>query len=247
MVPEVERDYRDYWASLTVSHGSHPANRFRYELIAGEIERLSIGPRRTLDCGCGDGSLLSVVSGRLCCGELHGMDVAANVPLHKSGLAAVQFQQQDLGKPVPASQHGQYDLVLCSEVIEHVASDEIVLENLARLAKPGGFIVLSTQSGAIYKTEQFLGHLRHYKREDLAARLERYGTRIVKSYLCGWPWLNLQKIAAHTFQSAVQKSIVQAASLSAPVRILFFVLYYLYKFSSRSHGPQIVIVASKLP
>jgi ubiquinone/menaquinone biosynthesis C-methylase UbiE len=247
MVPELERDYRDYWASLTVSHGSHPANRFRYELIAEELERLALQPRRILDCGCGDGSLLSVVSSRLRCGELHGMDVADNVPLHKFGLAAVQFQQQDLGKPVPASLHGQYDLVLCSEVIEHVANDEMVLENLARLAKPGGLIVLSTQSGNIYKTEQFLGHLRHYKREELAARLERYGTNIQKSYLCGWPWLNLQKIAAHTFQSTVQKNIVQATSLSAPVRILFFVLYHLYKFGSRSRGPQIVIVASKLP
>src|SRR5712664_567916 len=123
---------------------------------------------------------------------MHGMDVADNVPLHRLGIA-VEFQQQDLGKPVPAELHEKYDLVLCSEVIEHVPNDSMLLENLARLNKPGGWIVLSTQSGNIYKTEQFLGHLRHYKRDDLAARLERNGVRIEKSYLCGWPWLNLQK------------------------------------------------------
>lgn len=243
-MPETERDYRDYWASLTISHGSHPANRFRYELIAGELQRLSIEPQRILDCGCGDGSLLRVISGSLRCGEMHGIDVADNVPLHRQNIA-VQFHQHDLGKPVPAEMREQYDLVLCSEVIEHVSNDEIVIENLARLVRPGGWIVLSTQSGNIYKTEQFLGHLRHYKREDLAARLERKGVRIERSYLCGWPWLNLQKIAAHVFQGAVQKNIVQAASLSMPVRMVFVVLYHLYTRASRSRGPQIVIVARK--
>src|SRR5580698_854993 len=159
----MERNYNDYWASLTVSHGSHPANRFRYELLTGELEQLSLQPARVVDCGCGDGSLLAVLSARVHCGELHGLDVADNVPLHKLGIP-VQFQQQDLGAPISPGLYGQYDLVLCSEVIEHVANDDMVLQNLARLVKPGGWIVLSTQSGSIYKTEQFLGHLRHYRR-----------------------------------------------------------------------------------
>jgi len=240
----MERDYNDYWASLTVSHGSHPANRFRYELLTGELQKLSLKPARVVDCGCGDGSLLAVLSARIPCGELHGMDVADNVPLHKLGIP-VQFQQQDLGAPIPPGLVAQYDLVLCSEVIEHVSNDDMVLENLARLVKPGGWIVLSTQSGEIYKTEQFLGHLRHYKREDLSARLARNGVTIEKSYLCGWPWLNMQKIAAHVFQGTVQKNIVQATTLSMPVRMVFFVLYHLYQLASRSHGPQIVILARK--
>jgi SAM-dependent methyltransferase len=243
-MPEMERDYHDYWASLTVSHGSHPGNRFRYELIAEELQRLALKSPKIIDCGCGDGSLLTVISNRLKCGEMHGMDVADNVPLHRIGIP-VQFQQQDLGKPVPPELHGQYDLVLCSEVIEHVANDDMVVENLANLVKPGGWIVLSTQSGNIYKTEQFLGHIRHYKREELSSRLARHGVTIQKSYLCGWPWLNLQKIAAHTFQGTVQKNIVQAETLSMPVRLVFFVLYHLYGVSSRARGPQIMILARK--
>src|SRR5262249_40245724 len=167
-----------------------------------------------------------------------------NVPIHRSGVP-IQFHQHDLGTPVPSELCGQYDLVLCSEVIEHVLRDDEVLRNLARLAKPGGWVVLSTPSGKIYKNEQVLGHLRHYKREELAARLEREGVKIQKSYLCGWPWLNLQKIAAHVFQGAVQKNIVQASRLSMPVRVAFVVLYHLYLSASRSRGPQIVILAQR--
>lgn len=241
----MERNYTDYWASLTVSHASHPGNLFRYELIAEELQKAGVQPARVLDCGCGDGSLLSVIHSRLKCGELNGTDVAENVPLHKLGIP-VKFRQQDLGKPVPGELHGQFDLVLCSEVIEHVPDDSMVLENLGRLAKPKGWIVLTTQSGNIYKTEQFLGHLRHYKLKELSDSLARQNVEIQKAYLCGWPWLNCQKIAAHIFQGTVQKNIVQASTLSLPVRIVFFVMYNLYKnLSSHSSGPQIIIVGRK--
>ena len=150
--------YEDYWAKLTVSHASHPGNKFRYDLIARELAGHGIQPDRVIDCGCGDGSLLDVVSARIRCGELHGTDLASNVPISSK----VNFRQQDLGLPIPDDLKGRFDLVLCSEVIEHVPNDARVVENLAALAKPGGWVVLTTQTGNIYNTEKYLGHLRHY-------------------------------------------------------------------------------------
>jgi SAM-dependent methyltransferase len=240
----MNRDYEAYWSSLTASHNSHPGNRFRYDLIAHELASLRICPSRVLDCGCGDGSLLSVVSRRVRCGELHGMDIAQNVPIERTGLP-IRFYQQDLGIPVPEELHGRFDLVLCSEVIEHVADDDTVLRNLHLLAAPGGIVVLTTQTGTVYKTEQFLGHLRHYQIADLCARAEAAGLKVRKACRAGWPWLNLQKIAAHRFQSSVQRNIVQAERLSVKVRALFHLLYSLYRLSSKKRGPQIVIVATK--
>jgi 2-polyprenyl-3-methyl-5-hydroxy-6-metoxy-1,4-benzoquinol methylase len=203
-----------------------------------------VRPRRVLDCGCGDGSLLSEVAARVPCGELHGTDIADNVPIQSAGIP-IRFQRQDLGQPVPEGMHGLYDLVLCSEVIEHVANDEAVLRNLHDVAAPGATVVLTTQSGNIYKTEQFLGHIRHYCLSDLCARVEQTGLTVEKSYLAGWPWLNAQKIAAHYFQRTVQKNIVQASQLSFKIRALFAILVRLYSLSSRHIGPQIVIVAGK--
>jgi SAM-dependent methyltransferase len=240
----MSRNYNDYWSSLTVSHGDHPGNRFRYNLVADELSAMGLRPGAVLDCGCGDGSLLSVIARRLPCGRFHGMDIAENVPLHCSGLP-IQFRQQDLGRPVPKDMHGAYDLVLCSEVIEHVENDQNVLRNLADLTAPGGNVVLTTQTGKIYKTEEFLGHIRHYPPRDLCARIEQTGLNIRKCYVAGWPWLNAQKIAAHYLQGAVQKNIVQAKTLSFPVRALFSVLVRLYALSSRRRGPQIVILAQK--
>jgi 2-polyprenyl-3-methyl-5-hydroxy-6-metoxy-1,4-benzoquinol methylase len=238
------RDYSEYWSSLTVSHHNHPGNRFRYRLIARELASAAIPRQRVLDCGCGDGSLLSVVARTIACDQLHGMDVAANVPIQRAGVP-IHFNQQDLGTPVPPEMHGRFDLVLCSEVIEHVADDRMVLRNLRDVTAPGGTLLLTTQSGTIYNTERFLGHLRHYRLADLCARMEEAGLKIDKAYLAGWPWLPLQKIAAHYFQGSVQKNIVQAKTLSPSVRALFFFLQHLYGMSSLRRGPQIVIVASK--
>ncbi|MGI8958220.1 MAG: class I SAM-dependent methyltransferase [Bryobacteraceae bacterium] len=238
------RNYNDYWSSLTVSHSDHPGNRFRYNLIADELVRLGLQPRNVLDCGCGDGSLLSVIATRIPCGTLHGMDIADNVPLHRAGLP-IQFRAEDLGRSVPGELHGIYDLVLCSEVIEHVENDGMVLRNLADVTAPGGTVVLTTQTGNIYRTEEFLGHIRHYSLRDLCGRTEEAGLKVQKSYVAGWPWLNAQKITAHYLRDTVQKNVVQASTLSFTMRALFGVLSRLYTLSSRRWGPQIVIVANK--
>jgi SAM-dependent methyltransferase len=238
-------DYHEYWTALRVSHAVHPANRFRYELIAAELKKLKIQPQRVVDCGCGDASLLAMVGKAIPCGELHGMDIAGNVPASAPGVVDV-FHQQDLGAPVPEAMHGRYDLALCSEVVEHVPNDHGVIENLSNLLVSQGWLVLTTQSGAIYKTERFLGHLRHYRLDDLCNRIARAGFHIEEAYRCGWPFLNMQKIVAHIFQDTVQKKVVQATSLSLPVRVLFGVLRRLYRYSLRGYGPQIMIVARKI-
>jgi SAM-dependent methyltransferase len=239
----MSRDYTDYWSTLKDSHGSHPGNLFRYELIAEELNRLNIKPQQVIDCGCGDGSLLAIVASNISCGELSGFDIASSVPL---GLReSIRFQQQDLGKPILSSMHGQFDLVLCSEVIEHIENDDMVLDNLFQLTRPGGHVVLTTQTGTIYKTEQFLGHLRHYDLADLCQRVENTGLKVQKSFRSGWPWLNLQKITAHVFQNTVQTQIVQADHLGIGVKILFSVLREIYRSNSHSRGPQLFILAAK--
>jgi SAM-dependent methyltransferase len=240
----VSRDYADYWSRLANSHASHPGNRFRYELIADRVSRIAGEFDKVIDCGCGDGSLLAYLASRVRCGELHGVDVALS-PLTHQICKDLRFALQDMGQPVPPSLHGRFDLVLCAEVIEHVPGDQVLLENLVRLARPGGIVVLTTQSGRIYKTEQFLGHLRHYDFAGLCSRVEAAGLRVTAGFRCGWPWLNLQKIGAHIFQGTVQKRVVQAQRLGTGIETLFALLSSLYRFSSHSAGPQIFLLARK--
>lgn len=46
---------------------------------------------------------------------------------------------------------GQFDVVLITEVIEHVAHPDDFLKSIAKMLKPGGHIVLSTPNGGYFK------------------------------------------------------------------------------------------------
>ena len=49
----------------------------------------------------------------------------------------------DANKELPF-ENGEFDLVWCSEVIEHVRDPEYSLREMARVVKPGGHIILTT-------------------------------------------------------------------------------------------------------
>lgn len=239
----MERDYHEYWQDLTGSHAFHPGNQFRYRLIVKELQRLSLRPNDILDCGCGDGSLIHELRNSYPNSTFYGTDVADNVPANNP-RSGIHFFKADLGRPISGDLKKRFDFVVCSEVIEHVDNDYQLLENLVALGKPNSKIILTTQSGTIYRTEQYLGHLRHYDLSALCDRFRQAGVEILRAYHCGWPFLNAQKIVAHHLFSSVQQMVIKPAEPSVAVRFAMSSLTPLYSLSSRSQGPQLMIVAS---
>ena len=90
-----------------------------------------------LDLGCGYGYL-----GRLC-GDLGAAVTYADLEdLRMDAVKSAPFKQIDLNDSDLAGL-GQYDLVTCSNVLEHLANPNHLLENLDALLKPGGVFYLS--------------------------------------------------------------------------------------------------------
>ena len=237
------RDYGEYWSRLKGSHHHHPANRFRYWLVLRKLRASGLRFESVMDIGCGDGSLLVSVMQAFAPKRAVGLDVSpVTIPaLQEKGLA--EFHQADLGKPLTLSLP-PVDLALSSEVIEHVPDDDAFLRNAAKLVKPGGHLLLTTQSGPIRKTERFLGHLRHYDLDALAAKVEAAGFRVLEKARFGWPLLNLQKALAERFYSQVTSKIIDQESVSLPMRLVFACFYHGYKLCSFG-GPQLLILARK--
>ena len=67
---------------------------------------------------------------------------------------------------------GQMDTVICLNVVEHVADDQLALANIASTLVEGGrAIVLVPQGQSVYGTlDEVLGHYRRYSEQDLGAR-----------------------------------------------------------------------------
>ena len=121
----------------------HDINPVRLEYIAA---RAGLEGARVLDIGCGGGILAESMASR-------GAHVSA-IDMAEAPLAVARIHQQISGVDVDyrratAEQEarespGQYDVVTCLEMLEHVPDPSSVVAACARLVKPGGHVFFST-------------------------------------------------------------------------------------------------------
>jgi len=125
-----------------LSHNAFTAERYRTMADRADPQAGHI----VLDYGCGDGALLSVLHrryGRRAI-ELHGFDPnALGLELAGAALASRQMAAT-LHRSSQALPNAYFDRVICTEVIEHAAAPERLLDEIARVLKPGGRLVIST-------------------------------------------------------------------------------------------------------
>lgn len=143
---------RDWWNPKGKMASLHQVNPVRLEFIRRAIDdHWSGDPRSTqplkgksvLDIGCGAGLLCEPLA-RLG-GEVTGVDAAAeNVSVASSHAEAVGLNIRYMAGEVGALDIGQFDLVTCVEVIEHVADKRAFLADVAARLAPGGLLVMST-------------------------------------------------------------------------------------------------------
>lgn len=114
----------------------------------GYIEaRAPLAGKRCLDVGCG-GGLLSEGLARVAA-QVLGIDLApaalrvARLHATGEGLNNVEYREASASQLL-AEHAGAFDLVTCLEVLEHVPDPARLLADLAKLARPGGDVIVST-------------------------------------------------------------------------------------------------------
>lgn len=103
--------------------------------------------KAVVDVGCGGGILSEAMARRGA--EVLGIDLSAKplrvAQLHalEAGLSGLQYREQS-AESLAAEQPGQYDVVTCLEMLEHVPQPASVVQACAALARPGGWVFFST-------------------------------------------------------------------------------------------------------
>jgi len=144
-----------------------------------------------LDLGCGNGYLAGKVSelGH----EVTGCDYSASgIEWARSEREGVKLFQHDITtSAMPDEFTNSFDVVISSEVIEHLLLPRRLIESALGVLKPGGLLVISTpyhgylKNLALALTNKFdehwhplrdFGHVKFFSRKTLKALLSEYDT-----------------------------------------------------------------------
>lgn len=148
-------------------------------------------PKRVLDIGCGVGTIgfFLTTKGSIVDGydvSSRAISIASNYK--KIGhIQNINFYNKDVQLEKFES---NYDLVTCTEVIEHLEDDEKMIETIHKSLKRKGYLLLSTPSinaplfklGLLRRFDTEVGHLRRYELNDLVNLISRKGFTVEKSY-----------------------------------------------------------------
>ncbi len=126
---------------------------------------------RFIDIGAGNGLFLKFFKDKGF--DVEGVELEAD-QVHEMKkdrfLQDVKIRQGDITKL-----HGNasYDVVIASDVIEHIKDDRKALVNLYSFVKPGGYLVITVPAHSFLfgVRDKNWGHYRRYDRKDLRAKL----------------------------------------------------------------------------
>lgn len=162
----IARDHIAHWRAT----GQNPFQP-HWQVKANEdatvqlIERYSKPKQRMLDAGCGMGDLLERCPGLI----RNGIDISADYleVAKERGLNVTQGRLEKMPYEAAA-----FDLVVCTDVLEHVFDLNRVVRELLRVLKAGGVLIVRTPDSEdltdymTYSTYEFV-HVRRFDRPSL--------------------------------------------------------------------------------
>lgn len=174
---------------------------------------------RVLEIGAGIGNITSWLVPRdlYVASDInpHYIDYLRNLSLGKPYLTVDKI---DLGEPADfARWKGEFDTVVCLNVLEHVRDPLLALRNMSEVLRPGGRVVLYVPQGqALYSSlDEVLGHRCRYEKAALSEELKETGftLEVLRDFnhsgVPGW-WLN-GKILKRRHFSRMQLKIFNMA------------------------------------
>ncbi len=257
--------YDDVWERYGKLDAASPAAFHRRRLVIDLCTRHAAGARQVLDAGCGRGELLRELTLRFPQATVCASDVSlASVREAQRLNPSLEVVHMDLSAQDFNVRHARdmarFELITCSEVVEHIPDDCLAVERVARLLAPGGTLVLTVPGGKMSRFDQLIGHHRHYSAKRLRELAEHANLDLVDVLAWGFPFQNLYRslvrlvsrvslrrpgVAAEASEAAAGKGARISAVLGTGYAGLGRALKPLFYLNRNYWGEQMLLVARK--
>lgn len=150
-----------WWDKLGPFSALHKMSNARIEFITRNSRRITsknnsdvnvLNGLKCLDIGCGGGILSEPMSrlGALVTGiDASEMAIQSAIAHSRKSRLDIDFKCMSTGDLIKSSLDNQFDIIIASEVIEHVSNRALFLSDIAKLCKPGGLVVFTTINKSI--------------------------------------------------------------------------------------------------
>lgn len=233
-------DYEQITDEWEDSHRYSPAPRHRRRIILNMVKRLQY--ESVLDAGCAQPFLLEffIQTGK----KVYGCDISQNViEKNRARLPNCIFESFDLcAQTYPAGQ--KFDLIICSEVLEHIENWRSALNNLMQMTNK--YILITVPSGNIRYIDKKVGHIHHFQIEELIEELSKHNFSIVTTKKWGFPIHTLYKILVNRIfpeNLFIEFSISTYSNKKIALSQCLFLLFFINDLFR--HGEQIFILAKQ--
>jgi hypothetical protein len=171
------------------AHRYTPSCKHRRRLILAWLKPLQFTD--CLDAGCAQAFLLQSIVKQFGVAGF-GCDMSDEV-IARNRLAQpdCSFEVVDLMRDAwPGGR--QFDLVVCSEVLEHLPDWRPAVGHLTRMARKE--LLITVPSGKVRTVDRLLGHNRHFAGPELIAEIESHGFAVLRRAYWGFPFHSFYKV-----------------------------------------------------
>jgi 2-polyprenyl-3-methyl-5-hydroxy-6-metoxy-1,4-benzoquinol methylase len=132
----------------TLYNSKNPTRKWlhctRRDWIIDAIKEFSFSGMKVIEVGPGSGLYLDILAEQADSVTAIDIELAylEYIEPQKNKLSNLELVQDDITQS--KLEKNTYDLILCTEVIEHIQNSPSALENMFDLLKPGGRLILST-------------------------------------------------------------------------------------------------------
>jgi SAM-dependent methyltransferase len=230
----------------------NPGRLYRHQIIKNLVISNSRDESKLIvDMGCGTGELLSYLARDIGTQNLLGLDISkvgilkAQEKFPNLNFGLIEINEFDSNS---RSIQSRADIIVCSEVLEHLEKPELILKFISNNLASSGTLIVTVPGGPMSFLEEYIGHHRHYSKESLTDLLEDSGFQGVEIHRAGFPGINLIRLVSILRGSRILNDISESQKDSILLKLGFRIAELILKcsFKDSKFGWQLIAVCHQM-